>query len=118
MVDVGCVFRFEVDPGDDEVTADAMRATFDAMGAEEFPSGEVRTYTAYQDGSRPGRWFMFELFSEHGSRVHASGPLVRSAGAEMMSRLTGPYGRTLLEPVLFAGCGGPIEQIVDQVQPW
>ncbi len=105
MGDVGCVFGFEVDPRDGRGTEEAMRAIFDAMAVEEFPSGEVRTYTVYRDGGRPGRWLMFEEFSGVGSEAHASGPLMQRAGRELTSHFVAPFSRSLLEPVFVAGCG-------------
>jgi quinol monooxygenase YgiN len=110
VADVGVLFTFRVKPGpeSDRLTVEAMRGIFDAMAVEEFPSGDVKAYAVFRDRADPGKWVMFEHFSERGSEHHAKGPLMREAGRRLSGLFMTPYERLLLEPVLFEGCGKSI----------
>lgn len=114
---VGAIFTFRIRPEDDAAMEQIMRDIFDAMAAEEFPTGQVDTYTAYRDPADPGRWYMFEQFSDKGAAVHAKGPLVYPAGQRLAAMCIEPYQRTVLSPVLTSGCGEPIGAIRDQFEP-
>jgi quinol monooxygenase YgiN len=110
---VGAIFAFRVKPEDNDKVVEVMRGIFDAMKEEEFPTGDVDTYTVYHDPADPGRWYMFEQFSDEGARVHAKGPLVRPAGQRLVPLCTEPYERWVLDPVLVSGCGEPIGTVHD-----
>lgn len=110
MNDVGVLFTFRVMPDEatDNETVEAMRAIFDAMAVEEFPTGDVKAYAVYRDRSDPGKWVMFEHFTARGSENHAKGPLMQEAGQRLAKLFMTPYERLLLDPILFVGCGEPI----------
>ena len=46
--DVGCVFTFWVDEKNMDATDSAMTDIFNAMEQEEFPTGNVKTYTVHR----------------------------------------------------------------------
>ncbi len=108
MAHVGVVFSFRVAPKDDAVVEGIMREIFDAMALEEFPSGDVLTYTLFRDPAEPGKWVMFEYFTQAGSERHSAGPLMLERGRRLVERMIGPYERILLDPVIALGCGEPI----------
>jgi 5,10-methylenetetrahydrofolate reductase len=56
MTDVGCLFTFEVDPSDNSGTEQVIKKIFASMAEEEFPTGHVKTYTAYRAPQYPGHW--------------------------------------------------------------
>jgi quinol monooxygenase YgiN len=118
--DAGVVLIFRVLPGPDrdlEVEA-AMRAIFEAMAVEEFPSGDVKAYGVYSDRCEPGKWVMFEHFTERGSENHAKGPLMKAAGTGLERLFITPYKRVMLSPALFVGCGETIsDSSLRQVAP-
>ena len=105
---VGWLFTIRVDPADDDKVEGLLGEIFDAMEKEEFPGGGVITYTAYRDPNEPGKWVMFEHFTDEGSDRHAKGPLVRDPGGRLMKLLIAPRERVQLEPVILRGCGEPI----------
>ena len=105
---VGWVFTFWVDPAKDAETEQVMREIFDAMAEEEFPNGEVITYTAYRVPEEPGKWVMFEHFTQQGSDQHAKGPKLQEIGAKLTALMVQPYTRMEMQPVLTQGCGEPI----------
>lgn len=108
MDHVGVMFSFRVDPKDDAKAEEIMRGIFDAMAVEEFPSGDVITYTLFRDPSQPGKWVMFEYFTEAGSERHSVGPLMMERGTKLVELMTEPYERVLLDPVIALGCGETI----------
>ena len=80
MDEVGWIYTFWADPErDDEIVA-IMDEIFEAMEAEEFPSGNVLVYTLYRVPDEPGKWVMFEHFTQEGSDLHAKGERVREIG--------------------------------------
>jgi quinol monooxygenase YgiN len=108
MSDVGVFFKFRVAPESDQKVEVIMQEIFDAMAVEEFPTGDVKTYTVYRDPKAPGLWYMFELFTAKGSENHAIGPLIYKPGMAQQALMLEPYERTLLDPVIVHGCGEPI----------
>jgi len=107
---VGWVFTIQVDPADDHKVEELMGETFDAMDQEEFPMGGVVAYTAYRVPDEPGKWVMFEHFTDEGSALHAKGPRVRDPGGRLMRLLVAPRERVQLEPVLLRGLGKSIQE--------
>jgi len=106
--DVGAVFRFRVAPEDDAKIEGLMRDIFDAMAIEEFPTGEVITYTAYRDPAIPGQWYMFEHFTAKGAAAHAdpaTSPRILIPGRKQLELMIDTYDRSELEPVIVHGCG-------------
>lgn len=106
--DVGWIYTFWADPDRDEDIVRIMGEIFDAMEEEEFPTGNVLTYTLYRDAEEPGKWVMFEHFTGEGSEAHAKGQKVREIGLRKVEMMTKPYTRQRLEPVMIRGCGEPI----------
>jgi quinol monooxygenase YgiN len=100
-----------VAPEDDAKIEAIMHDIFAAMAVEEFPTGEVVTYTAYRNPAAPGQWYMFEHFTAKGAAAHAdpvTSPLILVAGHKQLALMTEPYERYELEPVIVHGCGAPI----------
>ena len=108
MVDVGVLYRFRVKPEDDQKTEQIMREIFDAMAAEEFPTGDVKSYALFRDPSTLGKWVLFEHFTEAGARNHAIGPLIQDPGKRHQELLIEPAERIELAPVIVHGCGEKI----------
>jgi len=106
--EVGWIYTFWADPErDDEIVA-IMDEIFEAMEAEEFPSGNVLAYTLYRVPDEPGKWVMFEHFTQEGSDLHAKGERVREIGLRKLELMTQPYERMRMEPVRLRGLGEPI----------
>ena len=105
--DVGVVYGFRVKPEDDQTVEGIMREIFDIMAIEEYPTGDVVTYTLYRDPAEKGRWVMFEHFTAKGSADHATGKLIYEPGMRQLNLTTEPYTRILLTPVVVRGCGEP-----------
>jgi len=108
MSNVGVFFKFRVAPKDDAKVEPVMREIFDAVTKEEFPTGNVITYTLFRDPGTIGTWYMFEYFTAKGSELHAAGPLVMERGGKLVELMVEPYERVLLSPVIVHGCGEPI----------
>jgi quinol monooxygenase YgiN len=106
--DVGVIYTFKVAPENDEKIEQIMRDIFDAMAEEEYPTGEVISYTLFRDPSEVGKWAMFEHFTAEGSAVHATGPKIFKIGTEQLTYLVEPYCRVELDPVIVHGCGKPV----------
>jgi quinol monooxygenase YgiN len=105
---VGWIYTFWADPEKDDEIVHIMNEIFEAMEEEEFPTGNVITYTLYRVPEEPGKWVMFEHFTQEGSDLHAKGPRVRDVGLRKLELMVKPYTRMQLEPVLIRGCGEPI----------
>lgn len=108
MADVGVIYRFRVAPENDQKAEAIMREIYDAMAAEEFPTGDVVTYSLFRDPSEPGKWVLFEHFTEEGGRKHGLGPLIYGPGIRHQELLIEPYQRLVLDPVIVHGCGEKI----------
>jgi quinol monooxygenase YgiN len=108
VADVGWIYTFWADPEHDDEIVAIMGEIFDAMEEEEFPTGNVLTYTLYRAPEEPGKWVMFEHFTGEGSDLHAKGPRVREIGLRKLDLMTKPYTRMRMEPVMIRGCGEPI----------
>lgn len=108
MSNVGVLFKFRVAPRDDAKVEPAMKSIFEAVAKEEYPTGNVITYTLFRDPGTIGSWYMFELFTAEGSRQHSAGPLVMERGQKLVELMIEPYERILLDPVIVHGCGEPI----------
>ena len=106
--DVGCVFTFWVDEKNTNATDDAMMDIFKAMGEEEFPTGNVKTYTVHRVVDEPGTYIMYEYFTAAGSERHAAGSLMKKAGSQLTSLMVKPYDRVVMEPLHAVGIGEPI----------
>ena len=106
--DVGCVFTFWVDEKNMDATDSAMTDIFNAMEQEEFPTGNVKTYTVHRVVDEPGTYIMYEYFTAAGSERHSAGPLMMKAGAQLTSLMVKPYDRVVMEPFHAAGIGEPI----------
>jgi quinol monooxygenase YgiN len=106
--DVGCVFTFWVDESDLNATDEAMAHIFAAMEKEEFPTGDVKTYTVHRVLGETGTYVMYEYFTAAGSDRHSTGPEMMKAGAELTSLMVKPYDRVVMEPFQVAGVGEPI----------
>ena len=106
--DVGCVFTFWVDEKSLDATDGAMAQIFAAMEQEEFPTGDVKTYTVHRVIGETGTYIMYEYFTAAGSERHSSGPLMMKAGSELTSLMVKPYDRVLMEPFQTVGIGEPI----------
>ena len=102
------VFTFQVHPLDSEKAELAMVDIFAAMEKEEFPTGDVKTYTVHRLDT-PGRYVMYEYFTAAGSERHASGALMQEAGHKLSALFMTPYVRLMMEPVLAVGVGEPIQ---------
>jgi quinol monooxygenase YgiN len=108
---VGAIFTFRARPEDDAVVEETLRDIFRTMAVEEFPTGDVDTYTVYRDPADPGRWVMFEQFSDEGAAFHAKvahSPTMYEAGQRLAALCIEPYERVVLTPFLTAGCGESI----------
>jgi len=88
------------DAGQLEVIFDEI---MDAMGADEFPTGEVKSYTAHRVAGDAGRYVMYEHFTALGSRSHAKGPTLPGVGMKQMALLITPFERQPLEPMYALG---------------
>jgi quinol monooxygenase YgiN len=110
MGEVGWIYTFWTDPDDDAEILGLMDEIFEAMEEEEFPSGDVLTYTLYRVADEPGKWVMFEHFTQEGSDRHAKGTRVPEIGLRKVEKMTQPYTRTKLEPVLLRGIGTPLAE--------
>jgi quinol monooxygenase YgiN len=108
MADVGVLYGFRVKPEDDQKAEKIMREIFDAMAAEEFPTGDVKSYALFRDASTPGKWVLFEHFTDAGARKHGTGPLIHGPGTRHQELLIEPYERIVLDPVIVHGCGEKI----------
>ena len=106
--DVGCVFTFWVDEKDMGATDKAAADIFAAMEQEEFPTGDVKTYTVHRVIDEPGTYIMYEYFTAAGSERHSAGPLMMKAGAQLTSLMVKPYDRVVMEPVQTVGIGEPV----------
>ena len=106
--DVAVVFTFQAHPLEAEKAELAMADIFAAMEQEEFPTGDVKTYTVHRSDG-PGRYIMYEYFTAAGSERHASGPLMQEAGHKLAAQFITPYVRLMMEPVLAVGVGEPIQ---------
>jgi len=85
-----------------------MNEICEAMEHEEFPTGKVLTYTRYRVPVEPGKWVMYEHFTQEGSDRHAKGPLVREIGLRKLDLMGKRYERMRMEPVLLRGVGESI----------
>ena len=111
MSQIAWIFTFWVDPDNDAKTEQVIREIFETMAEEEFPSGGVVTYTAYRVPTEPGKWVMFEHFTQEGSDQHAKKSKMREVGAKLTDLMIKPYTRMALQPVMIKGCGEPIVAI-------
>jgi hypothetical protein len=105
---VGVVYSFRVAPENDQEVEAIMREIFGIMADEEYPTGDVFTYTLYRDPAELGRWYMFEYFTAVGSENHATCERIFPPGRRQLALTTEPYSRVLLDPVIVMGCGEPI----------
>jgi quinol monooxygenase YgiN len=111
--DVGCVFTFWVDEENMDGAERAMADIFAAMEQEEFPTGDVRTYTAHRVIDAPGTYIMYEYFTSAGSERHSAGPLMQLAGDKLTSLMVKPYDRVVMQPFHAVGIGEPVAQYRD-----
>ena len=102
---VGAFFKFRIDPEDNDKADAIMQEFFDAVAIEEYPSGDVTTYSVYRDKSTPGQWWLFKLYTEKGSVGHPVGSLIHKPGMALQALMLEPFERTLLDPVIVHGCG-------------
>jgi quinol monooxygenase YgiN len=107
------MFTFWVDQEKTAATDRAMASIFAAMEQEEFPTGDVKTYTVHRVIGESGTYIMYEYFTAKGSENHSTGPLMMQAGAELTSLMNRPYDRVLMEPFQTAGVGEAIAEYHD-----
>lgn len=107
---VGVYFTFRVAPENDAKVEEVMTEIFEAMKKEEYPSGDVITYTLFRDPTEVGKWAMFELFTQKGSDNHSPpNTQVFDIGRDrLVPMMLEPYTRVLLNPVIVHGCGEPL----------
>jgi quinol monooxygenase YgiN len=105
MDEIGIVASYKVAPRDDGAFEAAVREMIEAMRAEEFPHGGVKSYAYYRVPHIFGSWYAFAQFTKQGFAVHAKGPKVQAAVARMMSLLAVPLAYEELEPVIIHGSG-------------
>lgn len=108
MGEVGWVYSFWADPEKDDEIVSIMDEIYEAMEEEEFHTGNVLTYTLYRVPDEPGKWVMYEHFTQEGSDLHAKGARVREVGLRKVEMMTKQYTRMKLEPVRLKGVGEPI----------
>src|SRR5471032_1153427 len=75
-----------------------MRAVLEAMSNDEFPFGEVKSYTDHRVAGDPGGYVMYDHFTGLGSARHATGPTLTTAAKPFHLRVT-PFRRHLLHPI-------------------
>lgn len=106
--DVGVVYSFRVEPGQDDVLEEVMRRVFKVVERAEISTGNVLTYNLYRDPSGEGKWVMFEHFTAKGSANHATDPEIFGPGLEHVAMLPEPFSRVVLNPFRVYGCGEPL----------
>jgi quinol monooxygenase YgiN len=110
MSDVAFCVELQGYFGKDVEMEKAFSEAFDAMGKEEFPTGDVKVFAIYRDPAQVSRYVLFEHFTKAGADGHGSGPRVAAAAAKF-EPLTMIMARSALEPVIFAGAGEPITRV-------
>lgn len=96
-------FTVRVAPQDVAAVEDVFRRIMTAMAHDEFPTGDVKSYTAFRYPHDVGRYVMYEHFTSHGSKVHATGEELPGVGADLMALLITPFERQQLEPIVAFG---------------
>ena len=101
--DVGWRYTVRARPGLGDSYEDLGDEIYAGMTAEEFPTGNVKTYCTHRVVGDPGRYVMFEHFTATGSARHAKGPKVIGPGHRQNRTLVPPFERLRYEPVSAIG---------------
>jgi quinol monooxygenase YgiN len=101
--DVAWRFTVRTKPGLQDSYEDLGDHIYAGMADDEFPTGNVKTYSTLRVVGDPGRYVMFEHFTASGSAKHAKGPNVMGPGARQMRTLVPPFERLRYEPVTAIG---------------
>jgi len=96
-------FTVRVAPEDVAKGDDVFERIMEAMAYDEFPGGQVKSYTAFRVYGDTGRYIMYEHFTARGSAQHATGERLPTVGREQMELLVTPFERLQLEPFLAFG---------------
>ena len=96
-------FTVRVAPENVPKADDVFRRIMTAMAHDEFPTGNVKSYTAFRIAGDTGRYVMYEHFTAQGSAIHATGEQLPAVGLELMDLLITPFQRLQLEPIAAYG---------------
>jgi quinol monooxygenase YgiN len=105
MSDVCVIYTFQVDPKLRSEAEEVVRELFEAMAIEEFPTGQVKSYSLLRNANEPGQYIFYEHFTAEGDAAHAKGELLREVGTRLKGLQVGEAQRLLLEPVFAVGAG-------------
>ena len=96
-------FTIRVLPEHADIIDETMQSVLEATSIDEFPFGEVKSYTGHRIAGDPGGYVMYEHFTALGSARHATGPTLVPVAEPFGANSVTPFARQLLHPLFAYG---------------